>query len=299
VIRAKARKCFGFCSVVLSDNQDGGFSMSGDMIVDAHVHLPPAKDGRAFEQAKKRLLSDLKENRVDHALVIPDNEQGSVIGDLGVCLSLTEEEETLFLMGTIDVRTHGERWIAWLDELLNKGRIRGIKIFPGHDPVYPTDRRLIPVYQICLKYDLPVVIHTGPNPGQPEVAKYNDPRYIVEIAKEYPQLRIVIAHYFWPEVEYCYTITRPHTNIHFDTSALAAKEVIPETGLERVRGVLERTVRDNPKSVVFGTDYPLCNIRAHLDLVNSLDISDEDKERVLWKNANRLFKLQIGEPVSL
>jgi len=256
------------------------------MIIDAHLHLPVIKT--TFEESKKKLLSDMDKNNIDYAILIPDNIPNSKVGDLDTCLKLVDNEKRLFLLGTIDILKED---VNKLDSLFKEGKIKGVKIFPGHDPIYPIDKRLIPVYKLCIKYDYPIVIHTGWNSNNPEVAKYNDPKYIVKIAKEFSKLKIVIAHYFWPEIDYCYKITKNFKNIYFDTSALADEEVIKETGLDKIKNILEKTVRNNPESVLFGTDYAMCEFKDHIDLINSLKISKKEKEKVFWKNAKKLFKI--------
>jgi len=263
------------------------------MIIDAHLHLPAVKKSFTFEKSKRKLLADMRKNRINYAILIPDNLHGSKIGDLDVCLKLVKNEKKLFLLGTIDIRKDRKAWVDKLDFLLQKKIIKGIKIFPGHDPIYPTDKRLIDVYKLYVKRNCPIVVHTGWNSNNPEAAKYNDPKYIIKIAKRFSKLKIVIAHYFWPKVEYCYQITRGVKNIYFDTSALADKDVIEKTGFDIIKRVLEQSMKDNPESILFGTDYPMCNFKAHINLVNSLNISKEDKERIFWKNAAEIFKLKV------
>ena len=264
------------------------------MKIDSHVHLPVVSENRTLEQSKQVLLSDLDRHQVDYAIVIPDNVPGSPIGDVETCLNLLEGEQRLFMLGTIDVERQGEEWLHALEDMAKNRRIVGMKIFPGHDPIYPTDSRLSPVYQFCQTYGLPMVIHTGWNSNQPEVARYNDPKYIVQVAERYPSLSIVIAHYFWPEVEYCYHLTHSYPNILYDTSGLADDEVIRETGLDRITKVLKDTLAVSPDRVLFGTDYAMCDIQCHVDLVCSLSLSEEEEEGVLWKNAVRVFGLPIA-----
>jgi len=265
-----------------------------NIIIDSHLHLPAVEKGLTFEKAKRKLLSEMKKNKISYAILIPDNLHGSNIGDLDICLKLAENEKKLFLLGTIDIRKEGKAWIDKLGFLLQKKKIKGIKIFPGHDPIYPTDKRLLPIYKLCIKYNCPIVIHTGWNLNHPEVARYNDPKHIIKIAKKFPKLKIIISHYFWPKVEYCYQITRGVKNIYFDTSALADKEVIEKTGFNIIKRVLEQSMKDNPESVLFGTDYPMGGFKKHINLINSLEIPKGDKEKIFWKNAVRLFKLKIG-----
>jgi hypothetical protein len=264
------------------------------MIVDAHVHLPVMGHGSTLSAATSKLLSDMAACGVDYAVVIPDNIPDSASGDMEACLKVLEGMPRLFLLGTVDVLTQGRRAIDRLQELMESRAIKGVKLFPGHDPVYPTDERLMPIYHLCRGHGLPVVIHTGWNSGNPQAAQYNDPRYIVEIARGMPDLRVIISHYFWPRVDYCYEVTCSVANISYDTSALADDEVIRETGLERIREVLVRTVRDKPKQVLFGSDYAMCAIGKHIDLISSLSIAPDQRNAILFGNAVAMFRLEVA-----
>ena len=165
-------------------------------------------------------------------------------------------------MGTINIFLKNRKTILIkLDRLLEHENIVGVKIFPGYDPLYPTDKRLKPVYQTCDKHEFPIMIHTGWNSNNSKVAKYNDPKYIIKIAKTFPNLKIVVSHYFWPKLEYCYEITRQFKKIFFDTSGLADEEVVKQTGIQIIRKVLSKTIKDKPDSLMFGTDYAACNIK--------------------------------------
>ena len=186
------------------------------MIIDAHLHLPVIPEPRSYEQAKVKLLEDMRADQVNYAILIPDNLPNSEIGNVPVCLRLVRDTPELLLMGTIDIQTQGQEWIKELERLITQRLIVGMKIFPGHDPIYPTDPRLDPVYALCQANDLPMVIHTGWNSDHPEAAQYNDPKTIVQVAERYPRLRLVIAHFFWPEVDYCYAVTHNYPNIYFD-----------------------------------------------------------------------------------
>jgi hypothetical protein len=138
-----------------------------------------------------------------------------------------------------------------------------------------------------------MVIHTGATSRRPEGAKYNDPKHIVKVAKAFPDLKIVIAHYFFPRVEYCYEMTKPYPNICFDTSGLADDDVLEETGLEKIRRVLTMTVKERPDNVVFGTDYAMCSIAKHAELIESLPVGRELKDKVFSENAIKLFNLEL------
>jgi len=149
------------------------------------------------------------------------------------------------------------------------------------------------VYALCQAHDVPMVIHTGYNPGHPDVARYNDPKYILQVAEIYPGLKIVIAHFFWPEVDYCYELTHACPQIYYDTSGLADREVVEATGLERIRGVLVKELEENPWKILFGTDYAMCDRQEHIELINRLPVAPEVCEGIFWRNAAELFKLPL------
>jgi predicted TIM-barrel fold metal-dependent hydrolase len=261
------------------------------MIIDAHVHLPVLSETRSFKQAKDELLADMERDGVSYAILIPDNVTPSPIGDVETCLQLVADEPRLFLLGTIDIERQGASWLERLETLLAQRQIVGIKIFPGHDPIYPTDPRLTPVYALCQAYRAPLVVHTGWNSGHPEVAQYNDPKYIVQVAWDYPALKVVIAHYFWPEVDYCYELTHSWPNVYYDIAGLADPEVVATTGADRIRHVLVKTLAGRHDKVILGTDYALCDRQQHLALIEMLPVPASVREDVRWRNAVRLFNL--------
>jgi uncharacterized protein len=266
------------------------------MKIDCHLHLP-LRDGLSNLDAQKNLLlQELQSNNIDYGIVIPDNLQVSSIGNLQQCLALFENEKRIFLMAAINILYKPTSNINEIDYLLKNKKIVGLKIFPGHDEHYSNDIRLVPFIELCLKYDVPFVVHTGWNSGNPHVAKWNDPKYISEVATKYPGLKIIICHYFWPEVEYCYKITRSNSNIYFDTSGLADEEVVIVTGKNKIRDILQKTIADNPKSVILGSDYGGCNIDAHVKLIDSLSIPQKLKESIYYQNAIDLFHLEIANP---
>ena len=89
-------------------------------------------------------------------------------------------------------------------------------------------------------------------------------------------------------------MTHSYPNIYYDTSGLADEEVIAATGFERIRAVLLKTLGEDPKKTVFGTDYAMCNRQDHLKSVNQLPITADVHECALWRNAVELFNLPVS-----
>jgi len=241
-------------------------------------------------------LGEMKRNGVDYAIIIPDNIEGSEgIADLDVATSLIGDRKNLFLLGSPQFVQRGFGELEKYKKLIVEGKIKGIKFFPGHDPYFPTDDRCLPYYELCEKLNVPVLFHTGENSRDNECAKWNDPKYIVEVAQKYPKLKVIITHYYWPKLDYCYEITKNIPNIYFELAALADDEVVEKSGgIGKIREILNKTISDRPSQVIFGTDWPMCKIEKHLDLVKSLDLDPAVEAKVFSENAINTYNLPIN-----
>ena len=266
------------------------------MIIDSHVHISIFGDNaKTLEGAFDLLLADMEENGIDFAIVIPDNiENDNSIADLSKAMQLTKESKNIFLLGSPQIIQKGSSEVNKYSKLLKERKILGLKFFPGHDPYYPNDERCSPYYEMCQKLNVPVVFHTGENSGDSECAKFNDPKYIVEIARNFSQLKIIITHYYWPKLDYCYQLTRNVNNIYFELAAMADEEVVEKSGgIEKVREILLKTVNDRPDKVIYGTDWPMCKMKNHVDLVKSLNLEKKLEDKIFYNNSIKAYNLPL------
>jgi len=251
------------------------------MIIDSHVHISYlGKKKKNLFDVKTELLASMKKYGIGYSIAIPDNVPNPQCAGIKTLAKIIKEEKQFFSMGTINIFEDLNGQIKKLENLVIAKKICAIKLFPGHDPFYPIDERCLPVYDLCVKYDIPVVVHTGANTGDMDCAKYNDPKYLVKIAKKYKKIKIVIAHYFWPRMEYCYKLTKDLKNIYYDTSAMADPEVVEATGgWDKVLQVLKKTVLKKPDNVLFGTDWPMCPVKKHIQMIKDLKLDSKMEKR--------------------
>lgn len=263
-------------------------------IFDSHLHLPVRNKLDSLEDQRDELIKELEKNSIKGGVLIPDNIEISQIGNLKQCVELFNDVPSVFLLGTVNILEDDlDKKVGELDAYFKSKKVVGLKIFPGHDKHLPNDSRLEPFINLCLRYNKPLVIHTGENSGDSECSKYNDPKYIVEISDKYSGLKIVISHLFWPKVEYCVELTKGYANISYDTSALADDEVVAVTGEEKISNALEDLINKYHKKVLYGSDYGMCSVTKHIKLVKSLDISKKDKQNVFYNNSVKLFELEL------
>ncbi len=265
------------------------------MIINAHVHISIFENNaKSLEEAFDLLLFDMKKNNISSTIVIPDNTEGSnQIADLDKAIELINHHKNFYLLGSPQIIRRGSSEIDKYKKLIQNGTIKGIKFFPGHDPYYPTDKRCLPYYQLCQEMNIPVLFHTGENSEDSECAKWNDPKYIAEIAKKYPKLKIIITHYYWPRFDYCWNVTKDINNIYFELAALADNEVIEKSGgISKIQEILKKTIKNRPNNVLFGTDWPMCETAKHIELVKSLNLNKETEKKIFSQNAINVYKLK-------
>ncbi len=265
------------------------------MIIDSHLHISYLDDEKKnLFDVKDELLESMNKFNIDYSIVIPDNIPNPQCADMQTLLKIVRGKKQFFSMGTINIFQDIDKQIIKLEKLITAKKICAIKLFPGHDPFYPTDERCQQVYDLCTKYDIPAVFHTGANSDDYNCAKYNDPKYLVEVVEKYKYLKIVISHFFWPKMDYCFELTKDLKNIYYDTSAMADDEVVDNSGgWNKVVEVLKKTVLIKPDNVMFGTDWPMCPVDKHIQLIKDLKLDSKTEEKIFFLNAVNLYKLEI------
>ncbi len=49
----------------------------------------------------------------------------------------------------------------------------------------------------------------------------------------------------------------------------------------------------DPKYLLFGTDWPISSMKSYVKFMDQLELDEETKELIRWKNAARLFKIDV------
>lgn len=262
------------------------------MIIDSHTHLSTfTNEGLTFSQVRDRLLADMARDGIEFSCVLPDSESGSAVADLETTLELTAVSPKLFALGTALVESINAGVVAGIEKLAEERRIVGVKLYPGFEEFYPDEESCYPLYEVCRRYGMPVLFHSGETMQERWREEYNHPWEVARLAEQFPDLNIIIAHFSQPHLEACQEILFKVSNVHADISGLAHPTTIRFCGKDFIKQVLEETVAKAPEKVLFGTDWPICDVKDHIKLVESLNVSEEAKALVFSGNAKRSFNL--------
>ncbi len=270
------------------------------MIIDIHTHIfkiPNTPFKESYEKNLELLLQQMNEAEIDKSFIIAgfkkeDNEFNIATKDL---VKLIAEHKNLYVIGSVDMG-EVDKNIAQLDELLKEKLIKGIKLYTGYQHVYPTDRALAPIYQLAMKYNVPVMFHSGdtlagyvPNPK----IKYSHPLQIDDVATDFPNLKIIIAHLGNPWLNDCAEVLYKNANVFADISGLVVGDSLETAYGNMMRQKIKELITyvGSEEKLLYGTDWPLCPMKNYLDFAKNLNLSSNGFEHLFYKNALRLFSL--------
>jgi predicted TIM-barrel fold metal-dependent hydrolase len=169
--------------------------------------------------------------------------------------------------------------------------LRGVKFHPALQEFFPSDPRFRPLFEECARLKMPVLIHTGMTgfgagiPGGANVrTKYCAPiPYIDDLAADVPELTIIMAHQAFPWVDEQLAVLVHKGNVFMDISGWSPKYFQPL--LVQYANTL---IQDK---VMFGSDHPIMTPDRWLADFESAPFRDEVREKILWRNANRVLGL--------
>jgi uncharacterized protein len=271
--------------------------------VDVHVHLSrywPDLAGTAYrpdlDYTVPGLLRELDGSGVGSAIAISPVETPTVEASIeeGIAHG-RESRDRLRAVPTVDPTAGVEAVEAAVQAWTHAPKIVAVKLFPGYRPFYPHDPRLDPVYQFAARRGVPVMIHQGDTLDRHGLLKFARPLEVDEVAVRWPDVNFVICHLGNPWIEETAELVYKNPNVWTDTSGLLAKPSVRyfREMFDRAKARLTQlivTVGDADR-VLYGSDWPLESIATAVELVETLPISAEDRDRILGENARRLFRL--------
>ena len=151
--------------------------------------------------------------------------------------------------------------------------LHGIKLHPDCQRFAiagPQGRRILD----AVGEGLPVLVHAGD-----KRFRFSNPEQIVAMAKDYPHILFVAAHFgAWSEWEKAEMYAGAR-NVIFDTSS-SLPFIGAERALELIRGL-------GADRFMFATDYPMWDLGEELGRFMEIALTDEERRDILAGNARR------------
>lgn len=197
--------------------------------------------------------------------------------------AIVDGHAQLLGIGSVDPALQGvEGALAEIDHAIDDLGLAGIDLEPGFgEPArHPDDALYWPIYEHLQKRAIPLFLMSGPTTPDPA---YNDPGRLAAVARAFPDLRIVVYHGFWPNVQQAIGLAFRYENIHLVPDMYL---FLPgsETYVQAANGFLA-------EQLLFGSSYTFRPIRQSIEDAQRLGLSEQALERFFHGNAARLFGL--------
>ena len=272
--------------------------------IDVHVHLEAPKGSSAADAAASKYFGDSGAERDGASLVeyyrsrrmacvvftVDERLTGrpQVSNDAVVELAMVHPD-VVIPFASIDP-TRGPDAVHEAKRLVADGIVRGLKLHPPLQQFSPDDRIAYPLYEVFAEARLPVLFHTGHSgigtgmPGGGGVRlKYGNPMLVDDVAVDFPEMPIILAHPSFPWQEEAISVCLHKPTVYIDLSGWSPKYFSP-TLVQYANTLLKH-------KVLFGTDYPLITPDRWLADFEKIAIKDEVRPLILKDNAVKLFGL--------
>jgi len=167
---------------------------------------------------------------------------------------------------------------------IHKAGLKGIKMHPDYQQFNLTDKNLYPIYDACASLGLMILFHAGHQPAFMDILRGTIPD-IKTITKDFPSLTFIAAHFGGLLLaEQVAEELAGKAKVYLDTSA--------SVGTVSIDTATKIVNKHGAENIIFGSDCPWGEPKAHVEFVDKLGISDREKELIYIGNAERILSLK-------
>jgi len=184
----------------------------------------------------------------------------------------------------------GKIAIQELERSVTELGLRGLKLHPTTQAFFPNDTWFYPLWAKAQELAIPVLFHsgqTGVGAGAPGGGgyklKYSHPMLLDDVAADFPELTIIIAHPSVPWQEEQLAVAFHKRNVFIDLSGWSPKYFRPIL-VQYISSLLK-------DKALFGSDYPALQPDRWLQDFDALGLKEEVRQKILLENARGILRL--------
>jgi len=263
-------------------------------IFDSHVHIYPDKIAEKasahvgafydipmnFNGTIATLMKNCRESGVERCLVhsvATNHDQVPKINDF-IKRSVDASDGAFVGFCTLHPSMSEDEIATEIDRVIALG-LHGVKLHPDCQKFAIDEPAAMKMYEI-IDGRLPILFHTGDIRYD-----YSGPQRLKAAARRFPKQRMIGAHFGgYSEWEKAVNTLADVENVWFDESSSLAF-ITPEKAKEYIDAYGE-------DRIFFGTDYPMWDVREELERFDRIDLTDAQREKILWTNINEFLGLE-------
>jgi len=175
-------------------------------------------------------------------------------------------------------------------KLITEYKVKGFKFHPSVQEFFPNDRLAYPLYEVIAEAKLPALFHTGQTGvgagtrgGGGIRLKYSNPLHLDDVAADFPDMPIILAHPSFPWQEEALSVATHKPQVYIDLSGWSPK-YFPPILVQYANTLLK-------DKILFGSDYPVIAPEKWVEEFARLPIKPEVRPLIMKENAARLLRL--------
>ncbi|OPJ62733.1 amidohydrolase family protein [Clostridium oryzae] len=282
------------------------------MVIDTHIHpalfAPICKDKQRFKQRcdemNYHLMSpsgiDLLKKQyaladIQRAFLLPEDcsaETGDpAISNDEIAELVSYDKDFFYGFASVDPRN--ENASEELERAFDTLKLKGLTINTARLQMYPYDKKLYKLYEVCRKYYKPIIFHSGICLEQNALARYSRPVDFEDVIHDYPDINICLTHFGWPWVQETAALLLKYPNAYANTALMnfdGPYQIYHKVFKEDMGEYwVEHNIADK---IMFGSDSPRIRpVRSKRGL-DSLDFCSETFEKIYYKNTLRFLGME-------
>jgi uncharacterized protein len=200
-----------------------------------------------------------------------------------------ENSDIMIAFGSVDPHK-GKMGAREVRRLIENHGVKGFKFHPTVQGFLPADKMAWPLYEVIAEYKLPAIFHSGHSGigsgmrcGGGLRLQNSNPMLLEDVAINFPDMEIVIAHPSWPWQDEALSLAMHKPNIWIDLSGWSPK-YFPAQLVQYANTLLK-------DRMLFGSDFPLISPDKWLKDSKEAGFKDEVMPGILKNNAIRLLRL--------
>ena len=258
--------------------------------------------GRYFRYAAQhptiaQMAAYYLERKMAFVVFTVDHERGMGLRNISneeVAESAAENADVAIPFASIDP-ARGKMGVREARRLIRDYGVRGFKFHPTVQAFFPNDHDAYPLYEVIAEAKLPALFHTGQTgigagmPGGGGLRlKYSNPIYLDDVAADFPDMPIILAHPSVPWQDEALSVATHKPNVYIDLSGWSPKYFEPKL-VQYANTLLKH-------KVLFGTDNPVISPDRWLADFEKIDIRPEVRPLIMKENAAKLLGLTAPAP---
>lgn len=254
-----------------------------------------ARERAGTPYTAERLLPVLDDAGIDKAVLIASVASVGVGGEVDgihvdeVAPEVQKAPDRIFGYVGINPTDDIKENLAYINYAVGDLDFRGVHIYPHWWGMRIDDKRYYPIYAKCAELGVPIMLQVGhPTPrNRAKVAGH--PLWLDDIAYDFPELTIMGIHIGSPWVDEMIMMCRDYENVYMVADAHQPSTWEPQL-IEYINGGGRRNL-DGWEKVIWGSDWPIQDIKEALEEVKALPLNERALKNVLGLNAMRVMNL--------